>query len=348
MMKKFLYSHQRRLAIAVGLLLTVSALVLGWLTLQYNADNPTSTDAEIGANIINVSAPVPGRIISLNVKENGYVHRGDVMFVIDPYLYRLRVDQARAELKIAEAANNTQQRSVLAERSNAEVTNGQITRAKVNLKLATQTLSRLQPMLSKGYVTAQQVDDAATARRDAEISLQQALKQSAAADALVSSTDASEALVAARKAALSIAERELENTVIRAPSNGLVVGLNISPGEFVAPDQAIFTLINSEHWYASAFFRETELVKIEIGQCATVYVMTDSKTPIKGKVEGIGWGISSQDQLTFPRSLPYVPKSLNWVRVAQRFPVRISLENPPVSLMRVGATAEVIVHHDGC
>lgn len=341
--------HKHQAALIIGGVIIIGAAILGWYTLRQDARNPLSEDAVIGANVVNVSSAVPGRIVSINVRENSAVRRGEVMFTIDPYLYRLRVEQARAELKMAEAASNTQNRNVVAEQSNAAITIQQINRARANLKLATQTLARLQPLLGKGYVTAQQVDDAATAKRDAEISLQQALKQSVAAEALINTTEASEALLTARRAALAITERELEDTQVRAPHNGLVVGLNVAAGEFVIPDQAIFTLIDSDHWHASAFFRETELKNIQPGDCATVYVMADRDRALKGRVAGISWGISSEDQFVIPRNLPYVPKSLNWVRVAQRFPVRIELENPPAELMRIGASAVTVVKHgDGC
>lgn len=341
--------RKRRLALIVAGVIVVAAVIFGWLSVRQITLNPLSEDAELGASVVHIASSVPGRIISINVEENSKVRRGDLLFSIEPDLYRLQVEQAQAELKMAEAARDTQQRTVVAEQSNAAITNEQIVRAQANLKLATQTLARLQPLLPKGYVTAQQVDDAATAKHDAEVSLKQALKQSFAAEALVSSTAASEALVVARRAALAIAERELANTQIRAPHDGRVVGLTVSAGEFVVPDQAIFTLINTEHWHASAFFRETELKHIKVGDCATVYVMADRQRAIQGRVEGIGWGVSSEDMLNIPRGLPYVPKSLNWVRVVQRFPVRISLEKPPEDLMRIGATAVVIVRNDeGC
>lgn len=343
------HSNKRRAAIVIGILIVIAAAVSGWLTLRQSALNPMSEDTVIGASVVNVSSSVPGRIIAINVKENGKVRRGDVMFTIDPYLFRLRAEQAHAEVDMAQAAWDTQHRTQLAEQSNAAITDEQINRAQANLKLATQTLARLRPLLPKGYVTAQQVDDAETAKRDAEISLKQALKQSVAADALISSTAASEALLNARRAALAIALRELEDTEVRAPHDGLVVGLNVSAGEFVIPDQAIFTLINSENWHASAFFRETELAHIKVGDCATVYVMADRQRALRGKVEGIGWGISSEDQFNIPRNLPYVPKSLNWVRVEQRFPVRINLQDPPAELMRIGASAVAVVRNDdGC
>lgn len=337
---------KRRKAIIISVCVIIVAAILMWMALRQHHLNPSSDDANIGASIVNVSSMVPGRIASINVKENARVRRGDVLFTIEPHLYQLGVDQARAELKMAEAAQTTQHRTVVAEKSNADITNAQIVRARTNLKLATQTLARLQPMLAKGYVTAQQVDDAATLKHDAEVSLQQALQQAVASDALVSTTEGSAALVEARRAALGIAERSLENTVIRAPNDGLVVGLKVSPGEFVIPDQAIFVLINSDSWYASAFFQETDLQNIQIGSCATVYTMTDKSKALKGNVSGIGWGITSENQISIPRNLPYVPKSLNWVRVAQRFPVRIELKDPPENLMRVGASAVVIVHDD--
>lgn len=341
--------RKRRLALVIGSLIVIAAAILGWYTLRQDSLNPMSEDAVIGASVVNVSSSVPGRIFAINVKENGHIRKGEVLFTIDPYQYQQRAEQARAELQIAQATWDTQHRTVVAEQSNAAITDEQISRARANLKLATQTLARLQPLLAKGYVTAQQVDDASTAKHDAQISLNQALKQSVAAEALVSSTAASEALLNARRAALAIAERELENTKILAPNDGLVVGLNVSAGEFVLPGQAVFTLINSEHWHAAAFFRETELSNIKIGDCAVVYVMADRQRMIKGRVEGIGWGISSEDLFNIPRNLPYVPKSLNWVRVAQRFPVRINLDNPPTELMRIGASAVAVVRHgDGC
>jgi membrane fusion protein, multidrug efflux system len=73
--------------------------------------------------------------------------------------------------------------------------------------------------------------------------------------------------------------------------------------------------------------------------------MLDRKVPIKGNVQGIGWGVVDQDRVNIPRSVPYVERSLNWVRVAQRFPVRIRLEEPPQQLAHLGATAVVQIKH---
>jgi membrane fusion protein, multidrug efflux system len=90
---------------------------------------------------------------------------------------------------------------------------------------------------------------------------------------------------------------------------------------------------------------ETDLAAISVGDCATVYSMIDRVQPIKGVVQGIGAGVLDIDRVNLPRSLPYVERSLNWVRVAQRFPVRVRIEEPPEQLMRLGASAVVEVKH---
>ena len=86
-------------------------------------------------------------------------------------------------------------------------------------------------------------------------------------------------------------------------------------------------------------------IGLGIAANATVFSMINRDVPIKGAVQGIGWGVTDQDRINIPRSVPYVERSLNWVRVAQRFPVRVRLENPPPELMRLGASAVIEVKH---
>ncbi len=95
------------------------------------------------------------------------------------------------------------------------------------------------------------------------------------------------ASVRAAAAALANARRALSDTEVHAPHDGRIVGLTISTGEVVAPSQALFTLINSEEWFASANFRETDLNRIEPGTCVTVCSMIDRGVPIKGVVESV-------------------------------------------------------------
>jgi multidrug efflux system membrane fusion protein len=310
---------------------------------------PSTDDATIDADVVHVAAAVGGRIIELPVTENAKVSKGDLLFRIDPAPYRFTVEQAEADLEVAVGALDTRRRAIATEKSNATIAAEQIKRAQTNLELATRTADRLRPLAGKAYVPTQQFDQAQTAQRDAATSLQQARQQEAATLHAIGTEEAAVAAVQARQAALAIARRALEDTTVRAWHDGRVVGLTVLSGEMVVPSQALFTLISTEEWFAVANFRETDLHAIAVGDCATVFSMIDRNQPIKGVIEGIGWGVLDDERINLPRSLPYVQRSLNWVRVVQRFPVRVRLENPPELLMRLGASAVVEVKHgDKC
>lgn len=331
--------------IAGLIILAAVAISLGYRSII--SKNPLSEDAIIDADVVHISTPVPGRVQAFHVKENARVKKGDLLFELDPTTYELRVRQAKAELAVALAGLDARQRQLKAEESNADIAAEQIARAQANLALTQQTLARLEPLAKKGYVTAQQLDDARTLHEDAKVSLTQAKKQSEAAASLVGNLDAAQALVEASQSAVAIAEKALADTKVYAPHDGLIVGLHVSSGEYVAPDQSLFTLINTDAWYATAFFRETDLASIRANECALVYALANPSIAINGTVESIGWGVSSADLIELPRVLPIVQKSLNWVRVAQRFPVRILLKDAPEALLRVGASATVVMQYDG-
>jgi multidrug efflux system membrane fusion protein len=305
----------------VSLAIIVVAIAVALYALHESDLHPTTSDSSLDADVVHVAAAVGGRILELPVVENARVAKGDLLFQIDPYPYRLAVEQSTADLAIST--------------SNAAIAADQTKSAQDNHDLAARTLERLRPLAASGYVPQQQLDQAQVLERDTATKLIQAQESKTAADATVR----------ARTAAVGIAQRQLDDTTVRSTHNGLVVGLTISTGEMVAPGQSLFTLINTEEWFAEGNFRETDLDAIKVGDCATVFSMINRGVPITGVVQGIGWGVSDQDRINIPRSVPYVERSLNWVRVAQRFPVRVRLENPPQELMRLGASAVVEVKH---
>ncbi len=307
----------------ISIAIVILAAAIALYAFHESNTHPTSSDSSIDADVVHVAAAVGGRIIQLPVVENMRVAEGSLLFQIDPLPYRLAVEQTAADLGIA--------------RSNAAVAVDQTKSAKENHDLAARTLERLRPLAASGYVPQQQLDQAQVLEKDTATKLIQAQELNAAA----------EATVQARTAALGIAQRALDDTTVRATHNGLVVGLTVSTGEMVIPAQSLFTLINTDEWFAVANFRETDLSAISVGDCATAFSMIDRGVAIKGVVQGIGWGVADQDRINIPRSVPYVERSLNWVRVAQRFPVRVRLENPPPQLMRLGASAVVEIKHGG-
>jgi membrane fusion protein, multidrug efflux system len=334
---------QPRLAQYLAWAIIITAILLVCLVYVVSTSNPKTDAAEIEAPVAHISATVPGRIIEIAVENNARVNKGDVLFRIDPEPYQLRLDQARAELKGARSEVRQGGKNLSAEQSNSQVADKQVERARLNVALAQQTLNRLEPLLEKGYVTAQQVDQARTAYNDAQVSLDQALFQSSSAETVVGTLDTRTAQVAAAEAAVALAQRDLNNTVVLAPFDGKVSGLTIAEGEYALLGAPLFSLIDIGQWEAVGFFRETELANIAVGNAADVYVMSDPNRRLTGQVVSIGWGVRSQESATV-LGMPVISNSLNWVKVAKRFPVYVHLNSPPDNLMRIGASAVMVVH----
>lgn len=326
----------------IGYAVFIGTAVMIYLAWSAGLANPRSDVAEIEAPVIQISSTVPGRIIAINVANNDRVKKGDVLFQIDPEPYQLRLDQAQAELRATQSELAQGERNIATEQSNADVAQKQIERAKFNADLAKQTLDRLEPLLERGFVTAQQVDQARTAYNDSLVSLDQALQQSQGASTVIGTLDTRQAQVDTAMATVALAQRDLDNTTIRAPFDGIVTGLTMPAGQYVVTGQTVFTMIDTAHWEAVAFFRETELPNIAVGDEVDVFVMANTRVPVRGKVSAVGWGVRSADAATI-LGLPIVSNSLNWVKVAKRFPVYVELHEPPAGLMRVGASAVVVV-----
>jgi len=265
-----------------------------------------------------------------------------VLFRIDPDPYRMRVDQARAAVQGLEATLALTADQVASQTSKADAAARGISSAEAQRSLASSTLGRMEPLLGPGFVTAQQVDQARTAQRTAQIALQQARLQADEARQAITNTKPTEAELEGARATLALAERDLNKTVVRAPCDGRITALDIAAGEFAVTGHPLFTIIDTEHWYAIGNFRETDLPGIEPGQRATVYVMAQPHRPVRGEVDSLGWGVASDVSATFG-GLPHVERTLNWVRIAARFPVRILLDTPPDNLMRFGATAVIVI-----
>jgi len=147
--------------------------------------------------------------------------------------------------------------------------------------------------------------------------------------------------VAAAEAALQAAALDLAYCRVTAPFSGRVVNLNISVGAFARAGADVFTLVDTGTWYVMANFRETQLRHIAAGAPADIYLQSQPGKRFRGTVVGLGWAVLPEDG-TSVMGLPRVEKSIDWVRLATRFPVRIKVENPDESF-RIGASAVVTV-----
>src|SRR5271166_2575936 len=270
---------RKALGVLVSLLALAGLLVTGVLASRRIDQRPRTDDAYLQADLVHMAPDVSGRIVELDVRDNQPVHRDEVLFRIDPVPYRLRVEQAQAAVRSLEGKLSVTGDQVAAQTSNADAANRGISTAEAQLTLASSTLARLEPLLRPGYVTAEQVDQARTAKRTAEVALQQARLQAQSARQAISSTKPVAEELEAARATLAMAERDLRLTVVRSPCDGQITALDIAAGEFAVTGKPLFTIIDTEHWYAVGNFRETDLAGIKPGQSALVYVMQAPQTP---------------------------------------------------------------------
>lgn len=301
--------------------------------------SPSTSDAYAAADTIDVVPEVSGRIVELAVTDNQQVKQGDLLFRIDPRPYEASLAKAEASLAALDKQIMLTQRSVDAQKFAAGSVEATVGKARAAAKQASDTLRRTEPLLAQGFVSAEDVDRARTAQRASEADLNAVLLQAQQAAAAVSGVDALVAQRVAVEADIALTKLHLEMATVRAPFDGRVVSLKTSIGQFASAMKPIFTLIDTRHWYVIANFRETELKNIHAGTPATLRLMSDSGKTFSGKVDSIGYGVLPDDGGIVLGGLPRVSRSINWVRVAQRFPVKIMVDKPDSSMFRIGASA---------
>jgi len=304
---------------------------------------PRTHDAYLFAYSAGLAPEVNGRILNLAVTNNQFVKKGQALVGIDPEPFTLKLREAQAQVVALQASIDLATRQVSSQGSGANAAANQVDRARAQLSFAQATLVRMKPLLADGYVTAQQLDEANSNERQASAALSASIQQAAQAHEAVGDVASLNAQLVGAKATEALAARDLREATVRAPFDGRVVGLELAEGSFATAGHPLFTVIKANEWYAVADFRETDLAGIHLGDAATVWVMGRDNRPIRGLVESVGAGV--QPEGVSGPGLPKVDRNLNWVVVAQRFPVWIRLKGTQEDMMRLGATASVRVTH---
>ncbi len=327
----------------LSILIILAACALTLYVWDIIEHHPRTDDAIAAANVIGVAPRVSGPIIKLNVQDNQEVKEGDVLFEIDPADYRQQVDRAKSalealdrEIEVARAQDENLKFQVKAAQAGVE-------QAQAQEKQASDTLKRLQPLLPKGFATADDVDRAETAVKVAAASLATEEQRLNQAKTTLSTLATLQAQRPGAAAALNLAELNLSYCKIVAPFPGKVINLNLSVGAYASERVSVFSLLDLRHWYVIANYREGELQHIHPGSLADVYLMSAPRRHFTGKVQGLGWAVQSVDEININAGVPLVPRELNWVHIAQRFPVRIEVENADPELFRIGASAVAVI-----
>jgi multidrug efflux system membrane fusion protein len=284
------------------------------------------------------------------------------------------VSVAQANIQSTEA--DVTREAAAVDQARADVANAEqgVSRARAEWEYANNNLHRIEPLLAKQFVTVDQVDRARTTEvaqaealkqaqsqlRLSEAGLQSSLAQEARSKAMLTQSKAQheqtqnavttlEPLVnqrGARASAIETARYNLNNCRVYAPFPARVTNLLISKGAYAHIGELVFTLIDARTWWAVANFREGQLQHIAPGVKADVYVLSKPTVRFSGVVDSIGFGVTP-DQDVFgrldPGRLPDVQRTLNWVHLASRYPVRVRVENPPPELFRISESAVVIM-----
>jgi membrane fusion protein, multidrug efflux system len=284
------------------------------------------------------------------------------------------VDVAKASVLASDASLAHAEAAV--QQANADVANSQaaVARTAAEFEYATNNLHRIEPLLARQFVTVDQVDQARTLQTSRLQAANQAKSQLALAEAGLLASQAQlkqakavveqshqqveeashnvttlrplEGQLTGKQAAIDTAKYNFDNCHVVAPFDARVTNLTISEGAYANAGEHLFTLIDNRVWWVIANFRETQLHHIQPGMLADVYVMSRPTARYKGIVDSVGFGVTPDTdlvgRLTAP-GLPDVQRTLNWVHLASRFPVRVRIQDPPSEVFRLGESAVVII-----
>ena len=320
---------QRILWIAGPLVLIV---VGGWFFLT--AGRYQSTDnAYVGADQANIAPQVAGRVVDVDVKENQPVHKGDVLFRIDPARFALSIKQLQAQMH---AVGDF----LASSRGNYAAAVADLHSQQSNVHNTLLQLKRIDDLYKKGLVSQKALDDAtndvAKARGDRDTAKANAAK---ARTMLGGNVDAPVDQLSGYKAIqaqLAKAQLDLDHTTVRAPFDGTIGKTHLQSGDFLQAGEKAMPLVATDK-YVDANFKETDLTHVEVGQKAIITLDTYPDYTWHAVVASI----SPASGATFS-VLPAQNATGNWVKVVQRIPVRLKfVDNQNAPVARVGMSAEV-------
>ncbi|NVN93087.1 MAG: HlyD family secretion protein [Desulfuromonadales bacterium] len=253
-------------------------------------NSPWTRDGKVRADVINIAADVSGIVVRVAVIDNQLVHKGDLLFTVDPDRYRLALSQADARLAASKAQMEMKKQE--AER-----------RAKLD-----------------GVVIS--TENRENARSQA---------------------DSAEALYQEAEVAVETAMLNLNRTQVRAPVDGYISNLSVHTGDFATAGTAKLAVIDKKSFWVYGYFEETKLRLLHLGDPVEIQLLGNAPA-LKGHIESLASGITDHDNPTGRELLSDVNPIFNWVRLAQRVPVRIKIDQLPGNVKLVaGTTCTVVV-----
>jgi len=327
-MKRLVESKKNKIIVAVVLFVALSG---GSVYAYFSSTTRSTENAYINADVVNVAAQVSGKVSAVFIKENQNVHTGDALFDIDTAPFEIALRRAQADLAVA-------QQSARQDNAEINVARAQITQTESDLANAQASYARNKKLVEQNFLSRQSADDSLERVQTLQASLDQArAKLSKALSAPAKTEDRGDVLKA--RAAIAQAKLDLEHTHITATQDGQISNLTLTAGSLVGAGAPLFALIAENSFHIDANFKETELVGIHTGEDVDIQIDMYPGQRFKGKVESISGGTGTAFSLLPPQNA-----TGNWVKIAQRIPVRIKFaqtdaEHP----LRIGATATISV-----
>ena len=323
-----------RIPLLVGAV--VIAVLIGLFFYLSGGRYETTDDAFFQSGLVSVSANISGPVVAVEVRENQHVTAGQVLFRIDPAPFQAAVNEAEAAL----AGARTQVQSL---RANYQQGGAELQAAKDKLTYAAREATRQKALLAEGISSQNQYDQARLAEDTARQGIKTAEEHNAGVAASLSGqVDApvdSQPAVKRAQAALDRAKLDLGYTVVRAAQDGVVTKVNqLQLGDYVAAARPVFTLAGRHIW-VEANFKENQLDHMRIGQSASFKIDAFPELRLKGHVTTFSPGTGNSFAL-----LPPENATGNWVKVVQRLPVELEIDNPPADVpLHAGLSVEVKV-----
>jgi len=333
----------RRIAgILISLMIIVGAVISASLVYNNLRVNPRTEDAQVRANVVGISTQVGGAIVAIHVKDNQLVKKGDLLFELDARPYQAEEDKAKAQLALTKL-------EIQAYKDQITACEAALRESEANALYAANYAKRISALVAGNYVTTDKNEQALTQAQTTASKVDQDKAALSRARNLLGDSGQENMRLVAAEASLRDAELKLSYCKVYAPCAGYVTNLQITPGVYASVGEQIFSLVDRGIWYVLAYFRETDLRRMRPGMAADVHFMAESGKLYHGIVQGIPKAVaelgSPSDKTPGGQGiLSQVSPTIDFILLAQRYPVRIVLDEPEEHSFRMGGTASVIVH----
>jgi membrane fusion protein (multidrug efflux system) len=314
-------------------LISVALLIGGYSYWLHEKIYPNTDDAYIQAHVINVAAQVSGKVDQVFVKNQQFVKAHQLLFTIDQQPFEIALQKAQADLQ------NTQE-NIIAEENAVAVAEATLTQRQADLIEIQKNNQRIMSLVKQGYYAKAGGDKVTRELKVAQQAVVVAQDSLAEAKANRGKSGDQNAQIQLAKAAVNQAQLNLQYTKVYAPADGQLAQLTIQPGQTITAYQSLFSLVDTHNWWATANMKETNLNRIHVGQSAVIHIDMYPAHPFQGIVTSIGAGSGSSFAL-----LPAENATGNWVKVTQRFPVRVEILHPDEKFpLRIGASCTVTIN----